>query len=329
MLGSQLKWLWASMIVYVLGTGLAKLSILCQYLRVFIGKKTTLATWIAIIFVSAYTVQATFVGIFSCVPVEKYWNRPTPGHCIDGPIYYYFAAAMNMITDIFVFIIPIPALLRLNISNHNKYGMIIAFSFGSIGCIVSAIRLYLISHVSTSPDLSKTSPGPAMWTAVELHLCVMCACLPSLRPLLSRVFVFVAGGRRPSTGGTAATTPHKRTPFASTWSRGGRADGHGRLGSASAASEGRTRTGSEAAASAKEGDAGPRRSDVEKRADEDEMVELSELDGIKVTSTSEVYSIRAESGGRSSAESESRLTRGGQGQDPWGYTCEVKCQGPS
>ncbi|KAH7042161.1 hypothetical protein B0J12DRAFT_630222, partial [Macrophomina phaseolina] len=188
MISRQLRWLWFSILFYSLGTGLAKLSILCQYLRVFVSRRTTIATWLTVIVVTAYTLEAIFLGIFSCVPVQKYWQRTLAGKCMDNPVYYYFNAAVNMLINLIIIAIPFPVLLRLNISNHNKYGMIIAFSFGFIGCIMSAIRLYAIARVSYSPDKSLTSPGPATWTAVELHVCIICACVPSLRPLLARVF---------------------------------------------------------------------------------------------------------------------------------------------
>lgn len=335
MLGRQLKWLWVSILLYSLGTGLAKLSILCQYLRVFIDRRTTIATWVTIVFVAAYTVEATALGVFSCVPVAKYWQRQLPGHCMDRPIYYYFNAAMNMLINIIIIIIPIPRLLRLNISNHSKWGMIIAFSFGFVGCIMSAIRLYTIARVSYSNDKSVTSPGPATWTAVELHVSIVCACLPSLRPLLGRIFTL--GLLEPTTELASSSSPddtysgatHKRTLPSIAWSK---AHAHAsRLPSASSTSEGKRGFGGDVVEvrSLGDGDGGVR------TGGRGRSVELSELEHgiIKVTSTSEVYSSPAVdqdgSGGgavcgRSSGESESRLTR--PGVDQWGYSCEVSVE---
>lgn len=336
--------------------GLAKLSILCQYLRVFIDRRTTIATWVTIVFVAAYTVEATALGVFSCVPVAKYWQRQLPGHCMDRPIYYYFNAAMNMLINIIIIIIPIPRLLRLNISNHSKWGMIIAFSFGFVGCIMSAIRLYTIARVSYSNDKSVTSPGPATWTAVELHVSfpshrpttphcqsltrmqkvsIVCACLPSLRPLLGRIFTL--GLLEPTTELASSSSPddtysgatHKRTLPSIAWSK---AHAHAsRLPSASSTSEGKRGFGGDVVEvrSLGDGDGGVR------TGGRGRSVELSELEHgiIKVTSTSEVYSSPAVdqdgSGGgavcgRSSGESESRLTR--PGVDQWGYSCEVSVE---
>lgn len=75
--------LWASTWIYVLSLGLSKLSILAQYLRIFIARRTVQAIWVCIVFVSAYTVQSIIVGILSCNPPKKYWNSTVSGTCIN------------------------------------------------------------------------------------------------------------------------------------------------------------------------------------------------------------------------------------------------------
>lgn len=123
---------WASIWLYVSAIGFGKLSILTQYLRIFVGKRTKIATITMIAIVVGYTIQGDLVGFFSCTPVQKFWNRPLPGTCVKAGVYYYITIAMNIITDIAIVIIPIPALLKLNIPTNQKYGLIFAFALGGL-----------------------------------------------------------------------------------------------------------------------------------------------------------------------------------------------------
>lgn len=58
------------------------------------------------------------------------------------------------------------------------------------GCIVSIIRLwalYRLDRAIRGGDPSKGNTLPALWSAVEIHVCIICACLPSLSPVLTLV----------------------------------------------------------------------------------------------------------------------------------------------
>ncbi|GME34854.1 putative pth11-like integral membrane protein [Neofusicoccum parvum] len=253
--------------------------------------------------VVAYTTQGDLVGIFTCTPVRKFWNRPLPGTCINIAAYYYITIAMNILTDIAIIVIPIPALVKLNVPTNQKYGLIFAFGLGGFGCIMSIVRLHAISVSLNSPDPGESNATPAMWSVVEVHVCLICACLPSLRPVLLRIFPY-ASSFGSSNGQSAKRSQHHLTTTRK-WTQG---NGINRLSS----------------------NGGSVRIDDSERGltEEVELEDVKSLNGgIQVISTSEVYSTRAPSGPTSrspSSNSQVDLARPGGGDASWGYTVGVE-----
>lgn len=102
-----------------------------QYLRIFIGKGTVMATWICVVFVAAYTIQGAVVGIFLCNPPAAFWER-SKGFCINQPPWYYVSTGFNIVTDFAIILIPIPALRSLHVSRSRKIGICLIFSVGGL-----------------------------------------------------------------------------------------------------------------------------------------------------------------------------------------------------
>ncbi|KAH7050334.1 hypothetical protein B0J12DRAFT_663989 [Macrophomina phaseolina] len=215
----QIQWLWASTWIYVLSLGLSKLSILAQYLRIFIARRTVQAIWACIVFVGAYTFQSVIVGILSCNPPAKYWNPTIRGTCINYILYYYVAASLNIATDFAIILLPVPALRNLNVSRTKRIGVLFLFSIGGFGCVVSIIRLWTLYRLDLAVragDPSSANTLPALWSAIEIHVCIICACLPSLSPVLALVLRTIGlhasthGGKSPSPMLSLSDSPHSR-----------------------------------------------------------------------------------------------------------------------
>src|SRR4051794_3826966 len=55
-------------------------------------------------------------------------------------------------------------------------------------CIVSILRLPSLVKAAVSTDFTWDNIGIASWSCVELNTGILCACLPTLKPLLSQLF---------------------------------------------------------------------------------------------------------------------------------------------
>ncbi|KAF4313488.1 integral membrane protein [Botryosphaeria dothidea] len=186
-LSLQTYWFWTCTWIYLLGVAFAKLAILVQYLRVFVGKCTRVASWATIVFIVTCCLVCLFGGIFACTPIEKFWNPSLPGTCINFLIIWYLHAAMATSTDFAIVLIPIPTIINVNMESRKKWSLAFTFALGGFGCVTSIVRLYYLHYLNTIQDKTFYYPIGGTWSAIELNVVIICACLITLHPLLAIV----------------------------------------------------------------------------------------------------------------------------------------------
>lgn len=130
---TDIQWFWLSVIFYNIGLGLTKISILMQYLRIFATttamRYATLAT---LAFVILYTLEAILLSIFSCTPVDLFWNRTKTGHCVDFKALWFTHAALNIFSDVLIISLPMPVIKNLNIPRKQKFALMAIFALGAL-----------------------------------------------------------------------------------------------------------------------------------------------------------------------------------------------------
>ena len=76
------------------------------------------------------------------------------------------------------------------------------------GCITSIIRLYSLYTVAHSTDYTWDNVGAATWSSIELNIGIICACLPTLKPVVNHLFPKLLLSKKRTTGQTRAQTQH-------------------------------------------------------------------------------------------------------------------------
>ncbi|KAF2759805.1 MFS monosaccharide transporter-like protein [Pseudovirgaria hyperparasitica] len=155
-------------------------------------------------------VALTILNIVQCRPVEAAFDQfpASTAHCTDIVTLYLSSAPVNIITDLAILILPMPILTGMHLPRKQKTILIITFSFGVFVTAVDVVRIaYLQSAVSTrlrsiaaqqtatehgdtrsfeANDFSWYAGFSFMWSAIEVHVGMMCACVPALKPLVAR-----------------------------------------------------------------------------------------------------------------------------------------------
>lgn len=128
--------------IYLALAGIIKLSCLLFYRRVFSPNKATLVCiYGGIWFVAISYTAMVFATIFECIPVRRTWNKLTPGHCYPAKILPYFSGALNVVTDIYVLVLPIPSLWHLNLKMSRKIRVMAIFALGILYVQACHIKL--------------------------------------------------------------------------------------------------------------------------------------------------------------------------------------------
>ena len=133
-LGERLvKWTFIASNTYVPSLLGYKMSILFLYLRIFnVNRSFRYCTWTVMFITFGYLFSNFCTQIFGCQPIAKYWKPQIPGHCILTLKADYVYAPLNFITDLLIFILPLPMVWRLQLSPGDKLGVLVIFMIGSM-----------------------------------------------------------------------------------------------------------------------------------------------------------------------------------------------------
>ncbi|KAI1479722.1 hypothetical protein F4774DRAFT_114277 [Daldinia eschscholtzii] len=216
-----LKTLWISPPLWGLSSSLIKMSIVTSYLRIWTGKRFKLFCYALISFIFMFGLTLFFGGVFACVPIHLSWLPHSPGsrnpqHCIDLPLFMFATSILNTALDLAILAIPIPLLRKLQIAPRQRVALTAVFTVGVIVCVASIMRLITLYQLRPAEDPSVSGLPLGIWSGVELDLAIICTCLPTLRPMLARVFPCFQGSTMdssPSWRGTQRITRHANGPY--------------------------------------------------------------------------------------------------------------------
>lgn len=107
-----------------------KLGILAFYWRVFVHpifRKIVLAT---ATFVIAWGIGITVTLFLVCRPLNAYWDSTVNGTCLTIVTFTYFTNISNLITDIWIFLMPVPMIWHLQLQTKKKLLLSLIFCVG-------------------------------------------------------------------------------------------------------------------------------------------------------------------------------------------------------
>ncbi|KAI9851754.1 MAG: hypothetical protein M1838_002831 [Thelocarpon superellum] len=197
----DLKLLYAFLIVYSAAYPLIKISILLLFHRVFVIRRFQLFIRFWTVFVAFQALAAIFTSVFFCMPINGFWDINQPAQCVSDVKSYVAHASLNVCTDLVVLISPMPIIWNLCISRQQKIVVSAIFALGSLVFICTVFRIVAFYQIDDF-DRTWTYINTAYWTISELSLGMLCACLPTMRPLFRRVFTLSlssgsSGSQRP------------------------------------------------------------------------------------------------------------------------------------
>ncbi|KAI6370615.1 hypothetical protein MCOR25_004159 [Pyricularia grisea] len=170
---------------------LAKVSLLIFYHRLSPVRSFKHAVNFTIFVVVVYNTAIMFALIFSCWPVQKNFDLSIPqnvGECNVNLTQVYIATCiMGIITDLMVLVLPLPTVLRLQVSRAQKIGLFFIFSIGSATFVTSIVRLFLLIKTLGQTDATWVFADATMWVGIEANLFIMCGSLPTLRKFAKHV----------------------------------------------------------------------------------------------------------------------------------------------
>lgn len=114
---------------YLACLGFVKTSALWFYTRLG-DRYLTRTSFIMFAVVSAQATANVLVAAFQCQPVKKAWASTMPGTCININVFYLCNAALNILTDVLTYTLPIRVIFKLQLPRKQKAALMGTLSLG-------------------------------------------------------------------------------------------------------------------------------------------------------------------------------------------------------
>ncbi|KAF2014289.1 hypothetical protein BU24DRAFT_423284 [Aaosphaeria arxii CBS 175.79] len=173
-----------------------KLSLLCQYLRMFQAGKLRMFTIFLTAVVTLWGAAFCFMTWFPCFPVDGFWNRDRdpPAKCyafgwadLKGAMVSFLAfSASNMVLDVIIFFLPLFKYLKKGLSRREYMAQTALFLLASLVIIFASLRFSTVakrdaSNVETM-DFTWWSPSMIILSCLEVDFAIMACSMPIFWP---------------------------------------------------------------------------------------------------------------------------------------------------
>ncbi|KAI8309616.1 hypothetical protein K4K59_009021 [Colletotrichum sp. SAR11_240] len=112
----------------------------------------------------------------------------------------FVTSGFNILTDIWILILPIKTLSGILRPRREKIALAIIFGVGAFATITSIIRLHTIYTYTLAKDLFQESILVNVWSMLEINIGIICASVPALKPLFTPRALRDAVNRNKKTG---------------------------------------------------------------------------------------------------------------------------------
>jgi len=177
--------------IYGANLTFVKISILLMYIRIFPTRFIRTSTWVITTILLLWWIIVLFFTIFQCSPIAYAWDKTIvltnpKAHCLNANEFYIGNAVPNIVTDLAILSLPVHEVWRLHMRTGQKAAVMGMFLLGGLVVVISIVRLIsLFSLDLNSPDVTRHLTVPWIYTSIEPCIAIICACLPTFRPLIS------------------------------------------------------------------------------------------------------------------------------------------------
>lgn len=126
------KVVFATFLLYGAAVTFVKFSVLAFYDRIF--PRNNFKKWLYTLagLSAVWWLLITFVSIFQCTPVAKAWDNELDGYCHNYLHLFIGIQVANIVLDIAILVLPISAVMKLQMGRANKISVAGTFALGGL-----------------------------------------------------------------------------------------------------------------------------------------------------------------------------------------------------
>ncbi|KAI7541607.1 hypothetical protein KC317_g16845 [Hortaea werneckii] len=203
---------WISQILFLLGPGCVKISVLLFYRRIQTGTFNRKWLWCiygAIWLTIAFTIAFLLALVFNCQPTKAYWKLYDFGWneeytCTDTKAINLVAGLISLISDVYAIGLPCFMVQGLKMRRREKISMNAVFLLSLSVVGAGSARTWAFFTFASDSDVTWSGFWVFFYCVLEYNLMLICACAPSLRVFAIR-YLHMGGAATMSQEPAAAT----------------------------------------------------------------------------------------------------------------------------
>ncbi|KAI0547371.1 hypothetical protein F4679DRAFT_554518 [Xylaria curta] len=156
-----------------------RLSILLLYLRIFgVHKTFARIAIITIVIITLFYIPVIGLGIGFLAACNDLTNLTESHFCLSysGPV-LLLNASFNVITDLWLLVLPFPPLVKLRMQPRQKLGLVAVFAAGVGACAASLARLIELAVNYGKPDSVWSQSTVTEFSIAEINIGIIVACV--------------------------------------------------------------------------------------------------------------------------------------------------------
>ncbi|KAK1146140.1 hypothetical protein N8T08_003229 [Aspergillus melleus] len=185
----MLKAIYSTRLIYIVAMLFVKMSLLWFYLRLDRRRRMRWTVYCLMVFVIGISVSSFFVLAFSCYPPAMFWDveGTVKGKCMSPgsqQAFYDANGILNIVTDIFIYLTPIPMLWGVKISGRKKTALFGIFGLGILAVAAGCVRYDYVRLLSNTADQYYYLADSLNWCSIEIYVAIFCGSAPALSVLI-------------------------------------------------------------------------------------------------------------------------------------------------
>ncbi|KAJ5549845.1 hypothetical protein N7535_002212 [Penicillium sp. DV-2018c] len=164
---------------------LSKCCVVAIYLRLTPQKPHNRASWATLALCTAWVIPAVLIILINC-ELNTPW-RSDGGQCRNLYNRWQFIAAVDVITELLLFLLAVVLLNGLFMSVRRKIAVGFAFIFRFPIIIFSIFHIATLRTALNNTDTTLAAVEPTVWLQVEVHYALIACSVFCLRPFMAAV----------------------------------------------------------------------------------------------------------------------------------------------
>ncbi|KAL0941554.1 CFEM domain-containing protein [Colletotrichum truncatum] len=177
-------------LLYAFMVSTTKISIILFYLRIFREPWFRTVCYILFAATTCFGIWHIMQIIFVSSPISyswTFWDGEHIGQRGKVQMLSFVNSGINITLDLCLFVLPVTQFIHMSWTLRTKIGTSLIFLTGLIVTVASCIRLETLREFGDTRNPTYDLQGLSTWSLLELHLSVICACLPGMRSFFRRL----------------------------------------------------------------------------------------------------------------------------------------------